>query len=104
MGKPPRLSTLILATLPLATLSAGAGACAGNPSPSGSYGARIKAEFRHDRERCQRTAERIIPYVDPRDGDAVATRSFRVEGEIQRCMLSRGWNNPEHGGWRKGRS
>jgi hypothetical protein len=42
--------------------------------------------------------------VDPKNSKAVADRSYRVEGETQSCMLSRGWNNPEHDGWRAGRS
>jgi len=64
----------------------------------------MKADFIRDRDRCRAVAERALPYVDARDGDAVANRSYRVEGEIQRCMLSRGWNNPEFDGWADGRN
>ncbi len=73
------------------------------PPPANAYEARIRADFIRDRDRCRAAAERRNPYVDPRNGDAVGARSYRVEGDIQACMLSRGWNNPEHDGWRDDR-
>lgn len=80
-----------------------AGCSVDGPPPANAHEARIKADFVRDRDRCRGLAERTTRYVDPRDGDAVADRSYRVEGEIQRCMLSRGWNNPEFDGWAHGR-
>lgn len=90
----------------IAVIAAGAlTACSvDGPRPANVYEAGMKADFIRDRDRCRAVAERALPYVNPRDGDAVANRSYRVEGEIQRCMLSRGWNNPEFDGWADGRS
>jgi hypothetical protein len=82
----------------------GATACSiDGPPPGNAYEARAKEDFIRDRDRCRAVAERTFPYVNPRNGDAVADRSYRVEGEIQKCMLSRGWNNPEFDGWQHGR-
>lgn len=93
-----RLAAALLATSLL-------GACATlGPAPANEAEAALKAEFRRDRDLCRANAERRIPYVDPKDSKAVGDRSYRVEGETQSCMLSRGWNNPEHDGWRAGRS
>lgn len=92
----------------LAFLVVAAGALAAcnmdGPAPANAYEARLKAQFNEDRDRCRAVAERTTPYVNPRDGKAVGDRSYRVEGEIQRCMLSRGWNDPAFDGWRGGRS
>lgn len=67
------------------------------PSEQGIYRA-----FQRDRALCQRVAEHTTPYVDPADETAVAGRSYRIEGEIQKCMLSRGWNDPDFDGWASG--
>jgi hypothetical protein len=81
------------------------GACSVyGPRPTNPYEARVRAEFIRDRDRCRSVAERMNPYVDPREQDAVGARSYRVEAETQACMLSRGWNNPEHDGWRDDRN
>lgn len=89
--------------LGLSLMLVAASACVAGPRPTNAYEARTYAEFNQDRDRCRSVAERTIPYVNARDGDAVAARSYRVEGEIQSCMLSRGWNNPEFDGWQHGR-
>lgn len=73
------------------------------PHPETQWEAAEKRAFIRDRDRCRAVAERTIAYVDPKKEGAVASRSYRVEGEIQGCMLSRGWNNPEFDGWRDGR-
>lgn len=93
-------------TFALLILAAGvlAGCNIDGPAPANAYEARLKAQFTEDRDRCRAVAERTTPYVNPRDGKAVADRSYRVEGEIQRCMLARGWNDPEFDGWAAGRS
>jgi len=67
------------------------------PSEQAMHGA-----FQRDRALCQRVAEQTTPYVDPADETAVAGRSYRIEGEIQKCMLSRGWNDPDFNGWASG--
>jgi len=89
----------------IAVIAAGAlTACSvDGPPPANAYEAGVKADFIRDRDRCRAVAERALSYVNPRDGDAVADRSYRVEGEIQQGMLSRGWNNPEFDGWADGR-
>lgn len=79
-------------------------ACAPKEEVGRGYGFDLKREFKRDRENCQRVIEQTTPYVDPKDGRAVATRSYRVEGEVQKCMLSRGWNDPRFDGWKAGRS
>lgn len=91
--------------LALLFLTALLSACA-VPGPVAEDGpeAGMRAAFKRDRDLCRANAERRIPYVDPKDSKAVGDRSYRVEGETQACMLSRGWNNPEHDGWRAGRS
>lgn len=73
------------------------------PRPETSWEMVEKQAFLRDRDRCRAVAERTIPYVDAGKKGAVAQRSYRVEGEIQGCMLSRGWNNPAFDGWRDGR-
>ncbi len=60
--------------------------------------------FQRDREACRGVAETATDYVDAEDGDAVARRSMRVEAETQGCLLARGWNDPDFGGWQAGRS
>ena len=62
----------------------------------------IHGAFQRDRALCQRVVEQTTPYVDPADAAAVAARSYRIEGEIQKCMLSRGWNDPKVDGWTSG--
>lgn len=62
--------------------------------------ATLNARFQPDRENYREVSERTVDYVDPRDGRAVSGRSIKVESDIQRCMLSRGWNEPRQGGWR----
>jgi len=79
-------------------------ACTANPPPANEAERAVFDRFRQDRLRCAEVAERSLAYVDPRDGRAVADRSIRVEADVQRCLLSRGWNDPRHEGWRAGRS
>ncbi len=84
---------------------AGLSACVTTGEPPGTAAEHAAhAAFQRDRDVCRSVAERSIAYVDPRDGKAVADRSIRVEADIQRCMLSRGWNDPRFDGWNKGRS
>lgn len=78
--------------------------CANVAAPTTPEEGRLQAQFAADRERCRAVAERTFSYVDPRNGTAVSERSIKVEADTQRCMLSRGWNDPNYDGWRKGRS
>lgn len=91
---------LLLALPPLALL----GACATPAPPMNGYEQGQQHAFNRDRDACRDVAEHSIAYVDPRDGARVSERSMRVEADIQRCMLSRGWNDPRFDGWRGGRS
>lgn len=100
VARAPRFIALSAVAIAPAILLAACGVSEAPPRTAGQ--AALREAFRRDRERCQAVAERTIPYVNPRDGDAVATRSYRVEGEIQGCMLARGWNNPEFDGWKDG--
>ncbi len=84
--------------------AAASGCTATGPRPVNRWEARQHDAFQNDRDRCRSVAERMHRYVDPRDGDAVAERSFRVEARAQECMLARGWNDPEFDGWKAGRS
>lgn len=79
-------------------------ACGSVPSPSTDAERSAHDRFRADRQRCTEVAERSLSYVNPKDGRAVADRSIKVEADVQRCMLSRGWNDPRHDGWKAGRS
>jgi hypothetical protein len=80
-----------------------AGCNMNGPAPATNYEVRMKEDFTRDRDNCRQVAEQTTPYVDPKNGKAVGERSFRVEGEIQKCMLARGWNNPRFDGWKAGR-
>ena len=77
--------------------------CSSGPSPATPEERRLHARFQADRDRCREVAERSIAYVDAKDAPAVAQRSQRVEADTQRCMLSRGWNDPRFDGWKQGR-
>lgn len=102
MSNKQRSSGKALALLSLTVLLA---ACV-TPGPVAVDGPdnELRSAFKRDRDLCRGNAERRLAYVDPKNSKAVADRSYRVEGETQSCKLSRGWNNPEHDGWRAGRS
>ncbi len=85
--------------------AAGATGCATtSPPPLAPEAAYDRAAFARDRDTCRSVAERSTPYVDPKDGRAVVARQMHVEGETQKCMAYRGWNDPTFDGWRGGRS
>lgn len=77
--------------------------CSVGAAPMSEAESAMYERFRADRQRCTEVSERAISYVDPKNGAAVAERSIKVEADVQRCMLSRGWNDPRHGGWKAGR-
>lgn len=79
-------------------------ACSSRIAPTTYAERALHDQFGSDRKRCYEVAERSLSYVDPKDGRAVAERSIKVEADVQRCMLSRGWNDPRHDGWKDGRS
>lgn len=101
----PRSATaarLALCLLPLALFASGC--MMTGPAPTNPYEARMHADFQRDRDNCRAVAEQTMPYVNPKNGNAVSERSYRVEGETQKCMLNRGWNDPRYDGWKAGRS
>lgn len=80
------------------------GCITNGPQPVTSSEQAAYAAFQRDRDACRGVGEQSISYVAPKDGKAVADRSIRVEAETQKCMLSRGWNDPRYDSWAKGRS
>ena len=88
--------------LPLIVVLAVGGCQMNGPTPITPSERAVHGAFQRDRALCQRVAEQTTPYVGPADEGAVAGRSYRIEGEIQKCMLSRGWNDPNFDGWGSG--
>lgn len=86
-----------------ATLWVLVAACAPHEERPVAGGPHMKQAFKRDRANCQRVVEQTTPYVDPKNSRAVGERSYRVEGEVQKCMLARGWNDPRFDGWKAGR-
>lgn len=82
-----------------------AGGCSTTgPTPQTPEEIVAHAAFQRDRAACLSVAERSWPYVDVKDARGVARRQMEVEADAQRCMLTRGWNDPKFDGWSAGRS
>ncbi len=81
-----------------------AGCVTNGPEPRTAQERAAYAAFQRDRDACRAVAENSAPYVPAGDSRGAADRSTRVEADAQRCMLSRGWNDPRYDGWAQGRS